>query len=99
MREWERRRLDNAPRPPRRAAAHAPGPPLTPEYIYHLYRQFGPYIRLVLGEPGDEKHKGTLQQYMKTKERPDGIPAWKVSFRCARRTARCAVRLSICALV
>lgn len=49
------------------------------EYVYHLYRQFGDYIRIVLGEPGDEKHKGTLEQYQKTKERPDGIPAWKVS--------------------
>lgn len=37
----------------------------------------------MLGEPGDKKHKGTLEQYQKTKERPDGIPAWKVSHSCS----------------
>lgn len=62
--------------------------------MYHLYRQFGDYIRIVLGEPGDEKHKGTLEQYQKTKERPDGIPAWKVSHAAGRTAGAACVERS-----
>lgn len=104
------RRSDRTPRPsPTRRTHHSSAPYsridrcqptprrwslTTAEYVYHLYRQFGDYIRVVLGEPGDEKHKGTFDHYVKSKERPDGIPAWKVSLlmRAWRDAARRRLR-------
>lgn len=46
-------------------------------YIYHLHRQLGDMVRVIVADPGEEGHKGTFAQYQKSAAWPDGIPAWK----------------------
>ncbi|BEI88669.1 uncharacterized protein CcaverHIS019_0200310 [Cutaneotrichosporon cavernicola] len=46
-------------------------------YIHHLHRQLGDMVRVIVADEGEERHKGTFDQYQKSASRPDGIPAWK----------------------
>ncbi|KAL1411731.1 hypothetical protein Q8F55_002697 [Vanrija albida] len=45
------------------------------EYIYHLYRQMPDLVKVVIGD--NEWPNGKPEDWFKTDERPDGIPAWK----------------------
>ncbi|KAL1412810.1 hypothetical protein Q8F55_000558 [Vanrija albida] len=45
------------------------------EYAYHLYRQIPDLVVAVIGDT--RNGHGDFADFFKTKERPDGIPAWK----------------------
>jgi hypothetical protein len=49
--------------------------------MYHLHRQFGDMIKVIISEPGEEQRHGTFDMYKKRPDFPLGIPAWKVRSR------------------
>ncbi|GMK59029.1 hypothetical protein CspeluHIS016_0700440 [Cutaneotrichosporon spelunceum] len=52
------------------------------DYIAHLHRQFPDYIRVILADDGSleggEPVAKAMKDNLKTKENPDGVPAWKI---------------------
>jgi hypothetical protein len=44
----------------------------------HIYRQIPDLVRVIISEDGDGSHGHPLD-VAKTKDRPQGIPLWKVS--------------------
>jgi DNA-binding response OmpR family regulator len=56
------------------------------EYIYHIHRQIPDLVKVIIADPkGDGRH---YEDWLKSEERPDGVPAWKVSWRSVEGALR-----------
>ncbi|KAL1406710.1 hypothetical protein Q8F55_008416 [Vanrija albida] len=47
-------------------------------FVYNIYRQIPDLVKVIVSDGGADDRRGSHVHYLKSKERPDGIPAWKV---------------------
>ncbi|WOO84262.1 uncharacterized protein LOC62_05G007782 [Vanrija pseudolonga] len=46
-------------------------------FVYNIYRQIPDLVKVIVSDGGKDDRRGSHIHYLKSNDRPDGIPAWK----------------------